>query len=189
MVRRTDHPGGCRMADTAQPAGRFLTAGWYHLVMLNFPVEPAALAAHVPAGTELDFWHGTTYLSVVGFQFRDTRLLGVPIPFHRHFPEVNLRFYVRRRAPDGWRRGVVFVKEIVPRRMVTWVANAVYNENYVTLPMRRHVALPGAATPGSVRYEWCLGGRWYGVSAAMEGAPRPLAPGSAEEFITEHYWG
>ncbi len=167
------------MTDSVQPAGRFLRAGWYHLVLLNYPVDPAALADYVPAGTEIDFWNGRTYLSVVGFLFRDTRVLGIPVPFHRHFEEVNLRFYVRRHE----RRGVVFIKEIVPKRLIAWVARTLYNENYVALPMRHDLA------PGLVRYEWYHGSRWHTVEATIEGEPQPLTPGSEEEFITEHYWG
>jgi hypothetical protein len=80
----------------------FLTVQWRHLVMLNSEVESSALTGRVPGGTELDTWRGRTYLSLVGFLFLDTRVLGVPIPFHRDFEEVNLRFYVPRRADDGW---------------------------------------------------------------------------------------
>src|SRR5271155_691370 len=93
----------------------FLTAHWRHLAMLNFEVAPELLKAQVPPGTELDSWNGRTFLSMVGFRFLDTRIRKIPFPFHRNFDEVNLRFYVRRRTTDGWRRGVVFVKEIVPR--------------------------------------------------------------------------
>src|SRR5439155_9383088 len=93
----------------------FLTAEWRDLAMLNYEVDPAVLRPRVPAGTELDAWRGRTFLSVVGFMFLDTRVLGIPIPLHRDFEEVNLRFYVRREASEGWRRGVVFVKELVPR--------------------------------------------------------------------------
>jgi uncharacterized protein YqjF (DUF2071 family) len=157
--------------------------------MLNYLVDPAVLSDYVPAGTEIDFWNSQTYLSVVGFQFRDTRVLGVPIPFHRHFPEVNLRFYVRHRAAEGWRRGVVFIREIVPRRMVTWVARTVYNENYITLPMRHDIVLPSGAAAGAMRYEWWHSGRWQGVSATMAGEPQAQQAGSEAEFITEHYWG
>jgi uncharacterized protein len=177
---------------TATPAvpGLFICAGWHHLAMLNYPVEPAAVQPYVPAGTELDYWNGRTYLSVVGFLFLDTCVLGLPAPFHRNFPEVNLRFYVRRRAADGtWRRGVVFIKEIVPRRLVTLVARWVYNENYVTLPMRHEVRLPTERGAGTVRYEWFFRGRWNGLSVRFAGAPQPLVAGSEEEFITEHYWG
>src|SRR5690606_40211851 len=98
---------------------------WRRLVMLNYDVDPAVLRPLVPHGVELDTWEGRYLVSVVGFQFLDTRLLGVPVPFHRDFDEINLRFYVRRRADDGWRRGVVFVKEIVPRRALAAVARAV----------------------------------------------------------------
>lgn len=166
----------------------FLTAQWRHLVMLNFAVEPAVVEPYVPAGTELDFFHGSTYLSVVGFQFLGTKLLGVPIPCHKNFEEINLRLYVRRGVDDGWRRGVVFIKEIVPRWMVSLVARTVYNENYVTHKTRYLIELPVQGKPGKVGYEWHAG-RWQGVAAGMVGEPVPLAPGSEEEFITEHYWG
>src|SRR5712692_93990 len=93
----------------------FLTANWRYLAMLNFVVDPKIVAPLVPPGTELDFENGETFLSVVGFLFLDTRLLGLPIPLHRDFEEVNLRFYVRKKSADTWRRGVVFVRELVPR--------------------------------------------------------------------------
>lgn len=168
----------------------FLRAGWYHLAMLNFPAEPDFFQRYVPAGTELDLWHGRAYVSAVGFLMLDTRVLGVPVPWHRHFEEVNLRFYVRRRDPTGWRRGVVFIKEIVPRRLIAWVARRLYNENYVAMPMRHHVTMPSPTSPGgTVRYEWYFANRWNVLAAEMTGTPTALVPGSEEEFITEHYWG
>lgn len=172
----------------AAPAAPFLTAQWRWLVMLNYEMDPALLRPLVPAGTELDAWGGVTYASVVGFMFLDTRLLGIPIPFHRDFEELNLRFYVRRKGPEGWRRGVVFVKEIVPRFAIAAVARVVYNENYVALPMRHGLEI-SARAGGTAEYGWRLGGRWCGVRAAARGPARPLVAGSEEEFITEHYWG
>jgi uncharacterized protein YqjF (DUF2071 family) len=168
---------------------RFLTATWRALAMLNYEVDPAALAGHVPAGTELDAWNGRTFVSLVGFRFCDTRLRGVPIPFHVNFEEVNLRLYVRRRGPEGWRRGVVFVKEIVPRRAIAWVARMAYAENYVALPMRHDVDLPVGAGAGRAAYAWRWRGTWQRLAVAVTGAPVEPAPGSEEEFITEHYWG
>src|SRR5438105_8040607 len=114
----------------------FLTANWRYLAMMNFVVDPKILERLVPAGTELDFHQGRTFVSVVGFLFLDTRVLGVPIPWHRDFEEVNLRFYVRRQAADGVRRGVVFIKEIVPRIAIAATARLLYGEKYVALPMR-----------------------------------------------------
>jgi uncharacterized protein YqjF (DUF2071 family) len=159
--------------------------------MLNYEIDPKALAPLVPAGTELDSWQGRTYVSLVGFRFLDTRVLGIPIPLHRNFEEVNLRFYVQRKAEDGWRRGVVFVKEIVPRFAIAFVARWLYNENYVALPMR-HELRSAAADPScveSVAYAWHAGGREHRLSLAGAGAPQPLVPGSEAEFIAEHYWG
>jgi uncharacterized protein len=167
-------------------AGVFLTAEWRHLVMLNYPVEPASLAPMVPRGTELDEWQGITCVSMVGFLFHETRVLGIAIPFHRHFEEVNLRFYVRRKGPEGWRRGVVFVREIVPRAAIALVARVVYNENYIALPMRHRVDLAG---DGRVEYAWRHAGQWSRLGANVRGEPAPMAAGSEEEFIAEHYWG
>src|SRR5215472_922508 len=120
---------------------RFLAAEWRHLLMLNY---------------EIDSWGGRYFVSVVGFQFLRTRVLGLAIPFHRNFLEVNLRFYVRRQAADGWRRGVVFVKEVVPRFAIAAIARWVYNENYVACPMSGGALLPDPArgAVGAVEYAW-----------------------------------
>lgn len=167
----------------------FLTAQWRYLAMLNYEVAPEILAPFVPYGTELDSWHGKTFVSVVGFLFLDTRVRGIAVPGHRNFEEVNLRFYVRRKAEDGWRRGVVFVKEIVPRLAIAATARLLYGEKYVALPMRHSITGDPARGGMSVAYGWRLRGRWNGIDAAVSGTPKEALPGSEEEFITEHYWG
>jgi hypothetical protein len=157
--------------------------------MVNYEVPPAILEPRVPAGTALDSWNGKTYVSLVGFLFLDTRVWGMAVPYHRSFEEVNLRFYVRRQAADGWRRGVVFVKEIVPRLAVAALARLLYGERYVALPMRHTIAGDPGAGGLEVTYGWRFRGRWNGLAARVSGPPREAAPGSEEEFITEHYWG
>ena len=137
----------------------------------------------MPEGTEIDLWEGRCYVSVVGLRFLKTKLLGVPIPFHRDFPEVNLRFYVRREVEGEIRRGVVFIKEIVPRHAVTWVARTFYNENYVTLPMREEI------TADSYRYEWRSKGTWYRLSVETHGDWSVPDLDSEASFVAEHYWG
>lgn len=175
-------------------ANRFLTAEWRFLAMLNFAVEPQLLWPYLPYGTKLDDWQGRTYLSLVGFLFLDTRLFGLPIVFHRNFEEINLRFYVRRQTAEGWRRGVVFIKEIVPRRAIATVARVFYNENYVTRAMRHSVQRcaddPYALQPASqVEYGWREDGEWQHLRVTITGAAEPLVRGSEAAFITEHYWG
>ena len=167
----------------------FLTASWRKLLMANYEVSPDILQPYVPHGTELDFWQGKCYVSLVGFMFMDTKILGVSIPFHKDFEEVNLRFYVRRRVGEEWRRGVVFIKEIVPRPAITWVANTVYGEHYATYRMRHQWNLQPEAHHISYRWKSIVGGNWYTLSAETDPVSRPLEPGSEAEFITEHYWG
>lgn len=158
--------------------------------MLNYEVDPEVLRPLVPAGTELDDWQGRTFVSVVGFMFLNTRVFGVAIPWHRDFEEVNLRFYVRRKASDGWRRGVVFVKELVPRFAIAMTARIVYGENYVAVPMQHRIeADNGSASPRSVSYSWHFRGRWNRMELTVSGNAAEAIEGSDAEFITEHYWG
>jgi len=168
----------------------FLTAEWRYLAMLNYDVDPAILHALVPKHTELDLWNGRAIASVVGFRFLRTRLLGVPIPLHRNFEEVNLRFYVRHTTPDGEvRRGVVFVRELVPRLAIALTARLAYNEPYLAVRMRSTVPAALTDAPGRISYGWRMGSRWQEVSATASGAPALPSPASEETFITEHFWG
>lgn len=169
----------------------FLTAEWRNLVMLNYVVPPSLLEPWVPYGTELDFWEGRSLISLVGFQFLKTRIKGWAIPGHQQFEEVNLRFYVRRLIDGEVRRGVVFLKELVAKPIVSWVANAVYRETYLTLPMSHRVQIPVSATDrtGLAEYRWKTKYSEMKLRATFGGPPQPLQPGSLETFITEHYWG
>ena len=155
--------------------------------MLNHVVDPRLIAPLVPVGAEIDFDNGETFLSVVGFLFLDTRLLGLPIQLHRDFEAVNLRFYVRRKSADTWRRGVVFIRELVPRRAIALVARTFYGENYVAVPMKYEIEdLNGNL---KVEYSWRRGQEWESLKMNAAGEPQPIPAGSHAEFITEHYWG
>jgi uncharacterized protein YqjF (DUF2071 family) len=165
----------------------FLTAEWRYLAMLNFAVDPGLLEPMLLRGTELDFHEGRTFVSIVGFLFLETRVLGWPIPLHRNFEEVNLRFYVRRKHVDEWRRGVAFVRELVPRRAIAVVARTFYGEPYSALPMRH--SLEHKEGRLAAEYQWRRGKRWETLAMTAVGEPQDSAPGSHEEFITEHYWG
>lgn len=165
----------------------FLSAEWRHLVMLNFEVDPSILQKFVPFGTVLDLWQGKALVSLVGFMFLNTRVLGMSIPFHRNFEEVNLRFYIKRPHPEGDRRAVAFVKEIVPRWGIALVANVLYNENYIALPMRH--AIEQHDNKISLAYDWKFNGRWNRLGVHCKGEPAMPLKNSEAEFITEHYWG
>lgn len=183
----------------------FLRARWRHLVLLNYAVDPALLAPLVPRGTVLDLHEGRCWMSVVGFLFLDTRVRGVAIPGHQDFEELNLRFYVRREVADEARgepvrRGVVFVKELVPRFAIATVARLLYNENYVALPMDHTILRAGEPLPEGAplqpgdRVGYGFRQRdgvpdWGQVAARVAEEAAPLAPGSYAHFIAEHYWG
>lgn len=155
--------------------------------MANYRIDPEILKPYVPPGTELDSWQGQHYVSLVGFMFKNTKLLGVPIPFHRNFEEVNLRFYVKYKDGEEWKRGVSFISEIVPKSMLTWVANTVYNEHYSTKPMRHHWQNDGEVM--TTRYDWQHEGQWMSLAVNTGVISEEIDPASEAAFITEHYWG
>lgn len=166
----------------------FLTAEWRKLIMAQYAVPQATLAPWLPQGLELDLYKGRCYVSLVGFLFDEVRIRGLRIPFHTRFEEINLRFYVKSTQPDGsLRRGVVFIREFVPRAAITLVANVLYEEPYATLPTRRLIE----TTPGclKVRYDFRHRKLWQSLAVEALPEPHPIREGSEEEFITEHYWG
>jgi hypothetical protein len=171
----------------AAAAKTFLTAQWRELAMLNYDVDPSLLQRFVPSGTELDLWRGRAFISLVGFRFLNTKVLGISVPFHSNFEEVNLRLYVRRLDGPLIKRGVVFIREIVPRWAIATLARALYNENYISLPMSHQISHSDDGL--SVGFQWKNGYHWNRISLTAKGAPTVPVPDSAEQFITEHYWG
>ncbi|MGD1840707.1 MAG: YqjF family protein [Thermonemataceae bacterium] len=165
----------------------FLRAEWRKLAIANYIIDSNVLKPYTPAGTELDLWNGNCYVSLIGFMFLNTKLLGVKIPFHTNFEEVNLRFYVKRYEEGQWKRGVVFIKEIVPKPALTFVANTIYNENYETLPMKH--SWDTKDDQRTIQYKWKKHRKWYSIKIEASLEKYKIQPNSETEFITEHYWG
>lgn len=165
----------------------FLNAEWRKLAMANYAVEPKFLEKYVPNHTELDLWNGTCYVSLVAFMFLNTKVMGVKVPMHVNFEEANLRFYVKYNDNGNWKRGVVFVKEIVPKAAITFIANTVYKEHYQTLKMKHEWS--ETENERSVEYFWEVKDEWQGIKLIAEKESQEIAVGSEAEFITEHYWG
>lgn len=167
-------------------ANTFLQAEWRKLAMANYAIDAALLKPYLPDKTELELWNTMCYVSLVGFMFLDTRVKGFKIPFHSDFEEVNLRFYVRYNDHGEWKRGVVFIKEIVPKPALTFVANTIYGEHYETMPMRHSWKIDSDTL--SVEYQWKKK-QWNSIVVQTGTQPNAIVEGSEEEFITEHYWG
>jgi uncharacterized protein len=165
----------------------FLRAEWRKLAMANYVIDPSILSPYVPAHTKLDFWNTKCYVSLVGFMFMNTRVKGFKIPYHVNFEEVNLRFYVQHlNSKNELRRGVVFIKEFVPKIALTFVANTIYGEHYQTVAMRH--TWKNVSPLQQVEYKWNYK-QWNSLQLTAEIKTLDIAPGSEAEFITEHYWG
>lgn len=165
----------------------FLNAEWRKLAIANYVINPSILSKYVPSGTELDLWEKKCFVSLIGFMFVNTKLLGVKIPFHTNFEEVNLRFYVKRFENNTWKRGVVFIKEIVPKPALTFIANTIYKEHYETLPMRHK--WEENSTNRVVEYQWKKNKVWQSFKIVADLKASEIKGNSETEFITEHYWG
>ncbi|MSQ23761.1 MAG: DUF2071 domain-containing protein [Chloroflexi bacterium] len=163
-------------------ARTFLTAGWANLVLLTFEVPEDLVQASIHPSLAPDLVDGRAHASLVAFDFQDTRLLGQRIPGYVNFPEINLRTYVR----SGDRRGVSFVGELVPKRMIARLARALYNEPYRATVMRSKTEIDGDRV--SVEHRW----RWKGAQQRLAATGRDVraaAPDGVERLFKEHEWG
>ena len=166
---------------------KFLSAEWKYLIIANYVIDPVLLQQYIPANTEPDLWNGNCYVSLVGFLFHNTSVLGLKIPFHTNFEEINLRFYVKHFDNGNWKRGVVFIKEVVPRRMISFVANTFFNEQYITCATKN--SLLYTEEDLSVEYKWRYRKKWNSLSVKAASVAEDIPQSSEAEFITEHYWG
>lgn len=163
----------------------FLTAEWRNLVMMNYVVPEYVLLPYLPKGVELDHFEGKCYVSFVAFHFLHTKVKGIGFPFHRNFEEINLRFYVKYKENGTYKRGVVFISELVPKRMISWIAKLIYQEQYAFTPISSSVT---ETDKRSLHFNW---GKQQNYTLTVETGikPEPIKAGSKEEFIFEHYWG
>ena len=170
------------------PQKVFLSATWEHLAMLNYEVDPAILIPHLPPYTELDLFNGKALVSIVGFLFNNTKVLGVAWPLHTHFEEVNLRYYVKYFDGKQWKRGAGFISEIVPKHFIAHTANILYNEHYSTANMSHRIEESGNKL--YVEYNWKKKNQlWNSIKIEAGSSLENIIPGSEAEFILEHYFG
>lgn len=168
------------LTTTARP---FLSARWQHLILANYSVDAALLTPHLPPGLTLDLLDGDAHVSLVAFDFLDTRVLGIPWPGYRDFPEINLRFYVR----DGERRGVVFIREYVPKRAIAWIAKWLYNEPYRYAPM--HSSVEASADKITVEHGLRIKQIEHTIKVVAKCPPVTPDESSEAHYFKEHSWG
>ncbi len=166
----------------------FLTAEWRRLILLTYDVDAFLLEDYLPKGLELDTYKGRTFVSFVAFDFLDTRVLGLKIPFHINFPEINLRFYVKHTDMNGTvRRGVVFIREFVPKTCIALVANRLYNEPYQAVQMTSDTDITDDKI--IVSHSLVKDKIEHSCQFVVENTPYFPAENSTEHFFKEHEWG
>ena len=161
----------------------FLTAEWRDLVLLTYAIDPSLLAPFLPKGVIADTRDGHAFVSFVAFDFLKTRVKGLPIPFHVNFPEINLRYYVRYKE----KRGVMFVKELVPKYCIALVADRLYNEPYESTPMSSNVNVADGLREIKHQFNYC--GQNFDLHFTVKDQPFLPPENSTEHFFKEHEWG
>lgn len=164
-----------------------LTCEWKKLAFANYIVPPEIVEKHLPPHTELDYFNGNCFVSLVGFQFKNVQIAGVKIPFHTDFEEINLRFYVKRFDGQQWRHGTVFISEIADKAALSLLANSIFRENYQTLPTRQEVEENEQELKAA--YYWQFRGKWQHIKVKGGTIPSPVAENSESKFITHRLWG
>lgn len=162
----------------------FLTATWSHLLNLSFAVPDALLLPHLPPELELDRYQGQAYVSLVAFDFLNTRVRGIKVPFHVNFPEVNLRFYVQHQG----QRGVVFIREFVPKHCIALIAHRVYNEPYLAFPMESQHTQAEDGSLALTHQIWKDKDELL-LKARISGPEQVPGPDTAAHFFKEHELG
>jgi len=165
----------------------FLKANWEHIIMANYEIDPKILFPFLPKGVELDLFNGKCYISLVGFMFKNTKLFTIPIPFLGTFEEINLRFYVVRKEQNQIKRGVVFINETIPYKMVAWMANKLYKEHYTVVPTKHKIRT--TTTNQKIKFQWLLNKKWNSIFVESELKSFIMKNDSLEKFIYEHYYG
>lgn len=165
----------------------FLKANWENIIMANYVVPQTLLQPYLPKGLELDLYNGEAYISLVGFLFKNTKLFTIPIPYFGTFEEVNLRFYVIRKEGNRIKRGVVFINETVPYKIVAWIANKLYHESYTTVKTKHQWNF--TKTTKQINYNWKVGKDWNSIGVEAQLTVSEIQSNTIEEFIFEHYIG
>jgi len=164
----------------------FLRANWENLIMANYEIDPSVLEQYLPKGVELDFYNNKTFVSLVGFMFKKTSLFGIPIPFFGSFEEINLRFYVRKIENRKIKKGVVFINETVPFKIVALLANKLYKEHYISIPTKNSIVI---SDHKHLKYEWKINNKWNAIAVKADTNQYEITKDTIEEFIFERYFG
>jgi len=165
----------------------FLRAEWRRLAMANYVIDQDLLQDLLPAKTSFDLWEGNCFVSLIGFMFLNTKILNFKVPFHDHFEEVNLRFYVKQTDENEVKRGVVFIKELVSKPLIAIAANALYHEHYSRVKMDHEWNINQNHFI-EAKYTWKKQTlNKFEVVGADD--PQQIIAGSKEEFISHKLWG
>jgi uncharacterized protein len=166
------------------PSGRWaMTQTWHNLLFAHWPIPLDALRSIVPHELQIDTFGGHAWLGLVAFRLSKVRLHGMPeVGLVSHFPEVNVRTYVR----FGGRPGVYFMSLDADNPLAIALAKPLFRLKYYRASIRlerreSEVLFTSRRTERRV------------PPAGFRATYRPCSPpfrvgtGSLEHWLTERY--
>lgn len=147
-----------------------LTARWSNLILLTYPVDEGLVRPWLPRDVEPDLVDGRAQVSLIAFDFVDTRVRGRRIPGFVDFPEINFRTYVRQ----GDRRGVAVLRELVPSPLAAAIGRLRFNEPFRSAQMESRTASLGDELVVEHRWRWKDGRHFVRVTADQNSDAAPL---------------
>ena len=161
----------------------FLIANWNYLLLANYAVPKNVLMPFLPKDCELALWENQAFVSIVGFQFNNTKVFKIKWPCFTNFIEINLRFYLQYKG----QRAVCFIKEYVPSYIIAGIARTVYNEPYE----RKNITTYCEKINEKLRlaYKIHVKDHPFTISTTVDDMPYIPSKNSEEYFFKEHSLG
>lgn len=160
-----------------------MTQRWNDLLFAHWPVPAEEIDPLLPEGLAVDVCDGSAWVGVVPFWIDRLRMRGIPpIPGANHFPELNLRTYVRERNSN--RAGVYFFSLDAANPMAVAGARTFFRLPYYWAKMHIedrenrefHYESERLLTRRPVRFR-----------ATYRSLGKPSNKGYIERFLTERY--
>jgi uncharacterized protein len=156
---------------------------WHDLLFAHWALPVEVVRRFVPAHLPLDSYDGKAWVAVTPFMLRGLRPRWLPpVPGASHFPEINVRTYVRL----GDKPGVYFFSLDAASRLAVLGARLTYRLPYF-FTRASVTAGPERIDYRSVREDRRGHDARFAGSYAPVGSVFNAEPGTLEFFLTERY--
>ena len=167
-------------------------AEWREIVVINFEIDPKLLRNFIPPKTELDFFNETSFVTLMARACKNVKPYGWPIVFAKSIDQILLRFYVKRKVGDTWRRGVCLIRDYLPKRKASFFLNWMFKHSFTQVPIKRTSSNFESGLPTqlpTVEYQWTTGDYVNHIKVNARSQMRQQEQETKESFVLDHHYG